>query len=152
MGSKVSKQLSEPILNALANGAPGLLISIGEGGYPGTAFTWIVAGRRKEVLFGVDHGSATLENLEREGRAAIQVILRENLVYLIYGPVRMVKERLQAAPFEMGAWALEVAAVKDQSWPGVQVNPFGYRWSGEIRDEMLVMEKAVIEEMRACQG
>jgi hypothetical protein len=152
MGSKVSNQFSDPLLNALFDGAPALLLTVGKDGYPRTAFTWVVSGNRKEVLFGADHGTVTLENLEREGRAAIQIILRENLVYLVKGPVKVVKERLQAAPFKMGAWVLDVKEVKDQSWPAVHVSPFEYTWSDDIRDEMLVMEKAVIEEMRACQG
>ncbi len=44
----------------------------------------------------------------------------------------MIKERMDAAPFNMGGWVLDVTEVKDQSWPGVIVDPLGYVWSNNI--------------------
>jgi len=151
MDNRIQAQLSEALFASLARGAPGLLITIRLDSYPGTAFTWLVAKSRNQLLFGADHGTTTLENLVREKRATLQVIQPGNLVYLISGTARMVKERIDAAPFNMGLWALDVVEVKDQSWPGVSVAPLGYLWPADVREEMLKMEKAVFSEMLACE-
>jgi hypothetical protein len=44
--------------------------------------------------------------------------------------------------------ALNVSEVKDQSWPGVTVQPLGYQWPPEQREAMLAVEQALYYEMR----
>jgi hypothetical protein len=89
--------------------------------------------------------------LEREQRAALQIINQENLIFLIKGAAVPVKLQLEAAPFKIALWALAVREVKDQAWPGVTVQPLGYEWPLEQREAMLAMEQAVYAEMRTWQ-
>lgn len=93
-----------------------------------------------------------MTNLQRQGRAALQVINPQNQVFLIKGVVAMVKEHLEAIPFNMSMWELQVEEVKDQSWRGVSVRPLKYEWPPEQRQEMLAKEHAVFEEMRSWTG
>lgn len=152
MSERVTKELPNYLLSVLQNGTPAILVSIGDDGYPNTAFTWLVALSSTTLRFGVDHGTATLENLKRRKSPALQVIAPGNLVYIIKGNVRQLKERMKAAPFKVGMWEMEVEEVKDQSWPGVKVHPLGYEWEPDQREEMIAMERAVYEEMRQWSG
>ena len=151
MSNRITGQIPDVLLASLGDGTPALLLTNGKDGYPNTAFTWIVARDFSQVLFGVDLGTSTLENIEREKRASLQVILPGNLVYLIKGPVRLAKERLDTAPLKMGVWMMDVQEVKDQSWPGVALYPFGYEWSADQREEMSVVEMHILAEMRSCE-
>lgn len=100
------------------------------------------------MRFGADQGSVTLANLERTSRAALQVLGEGGLVYLIRGESTMGRPRIEAAPFPIAMMDLRVTWVKDQSWPGVEVLPLGYRWSPEHREAMQAMERAVYAELR----
>ena len=151
MSHRITERIPEVLLASLGDGVPALLITNGKDGYPNTAFTWIVTRDFSQVLFGVDFGTSTLENIEREKKASLQVILAGNLVYLIKGQARLVKERLESAPLKMGIWMMDVQEVKDQSWPGVTLYPFGFEWSADQREEMSVMERHILAEMRSCK-
>lgn len=151
MSRRVAAQLPDSLLNVLKMGSPTLLISVGEDGFPNTAYTWAVAVDATTIRFGADHGSATLNNLEQNERASLQFIGKDNLIFLIKGTTRRVKSQIEAAPFKIAMMALDVAVVKDQSWPGVSMKPLTYEWSPEQRQEMLAMERAVYAEMREWQ-
>lgn len=147
MSSRETVHLPENLLGALRDGRPALLLTIDEDGWPHTAFTWTLALGPAALRFAADHGSQTLANLEREQRAAVQVI-DEGLLFLVKGDTAMVKPQLAAAPFEIALMELQVATVKDQSWEGVRVRPLRYEWPDEQRQAMLAMERAVYIEMR----
>ncbi|MFQ5611610.1 MAG: pyridoxamine 5'-phosphate oxidase family protein [Anaerolineae bacterium] len=151
MSPRVTDYLPDPLFALLKEGCPALLLTVGEDGYPATAYTWAAALQPTTVRFGADHGSATLANLERAERASLQVIQRENLIFLIKGNTSPVKTQIEAAPFKIAMLALEVTEVKDQSWPGVSMQPLAYEWAAGQRDEMLAMEQAVYAEMREWQ-
>jgi hypothetical protein len=144
-------QLPDAMLQALKTGCPALLLTVGLDGFPHTAYTWVVGLDAATLRFAADHGSSTLANLEREQRAALQIINQENLIFLIKGAATPVKLQLEAAPFKIALWALAVREVKDQAWPGVTVQPLGYEWPPEQREAMLAMEQAVYAEMRTWQ-
>jgi len=148
MSSRVTNELPASLANALKLGSPALLLTIGEDGFPSTAYTWIVATNSSVIRFGADHGSATLTNLEREGRASLQIIGQNNLTFLVKGTTSPIKPQIEAAPFKIAMMSLAVVEVKDQSWPGVIVKPLGYEWLPEQRDKMQAMEQAVYAEMR----
>jgi hypothetical protein len=152
MSRRIAAQLPDSLLNVLKIGSPTLLLTVGEDGFPNTAFSWAVAVDSTTIHFGADHGSATLANLERTERASLQFIGQDNLVFLIKGTTRKVKFQIEAAPFKIAMMALDVAMVKDQSWPGVSMRPLTYDWSPEQRQEMLAMERAVYAEMREWQS
>lgn len=152
MSRRIAAQLPDSLLNILKIGSPALLLTVGEDGFPNTAFSWAVAVDSTTIHFGADHGSATLVNLERTERASLQFIGQDNLVFLIKGTTRKVKSQIAAAPFKIAMIALDVAMVKDQSWPGVSMRPLTYDWSPEQRQEMLAMERAVYAEMREWQS
>jgi hypothetical protein len=128
------------------------MLTTGADGIPATAYTWALALDFVTLRFAADHGSATVANLERESRAALQIISPGNLIFLIKGVSAPVKPSIEAASFKMALMALSVHEVKDQSWPGVIVQPLGYQWSPEQREAMLAMEQAVYDEMRTWQS
>jgi hypothetical protein len=109
--------------------------------------TWAVALAQAVVRFGVDVDSATQANLERDGKASIQVIGRDNVLVLIKGHARLLRERIEAGPF-MGMWELAVTEVKDQTWESVVVSPLLYQWTGPRAETMRQVEEAVLAEMR----
>ncbi|GAB4350513.1 MAG: hypothetical protein Kow006_13380 [Gammaproteobacteria bacterium] len=144
----IAKELPKPLFSYLNSGAMCLLMTVGEDGYPTDAFTWAAATDNKTVRFGVDVGSKTQANLNRDNRAAVQVIGPNNVVFLVKGEVRKIRERIEAAmPLEIEMWEMDVMGARDQSWPGAAPLPFAVQWSGEERRRMIKMEQAVIDEM-----
>ncbi len=141
-------RLSNRLLRLLEAGTPVQLITVGADGWGHAALTWGVAPSADRVRFGVDHGSTTLGNLERDGRAALQVVGAENTLALIKGRARMLRARIEAAPFDMAMWELAVAEVKDQTWGPVVVSPLVFEWTGPGAEVMRRIEQAVLAELR----
>jgi hypothetical protein len=146
--TRVIDRVPAPLVSVLAEGRPALLLTVGADGYPGSAFTWVVALDDRTLRFVADLGTATLANLEREGRASLQVLAPNGLVFLIKGRCAEVKARLTSAAFPAAAMELRVVEVKDQSWPDVTVRPLAYDWAEGRRAKMLEMERAIYDEMR----
>ncbi len=149
MSSPLTTYLPHNLLNLLKQGFPALLLTVGIDNFPNTAYTWAVAPEATTIRFGADYDSSTLANLEREQQASLQIIGTGNLVFLVKGSITKIKAQIEAAPFKIALMALQVAEVKDQSWPGVSVQPLAYNWAPEQQEEMLAMEQAVYTEMRA---
>lgn len=149
---KVTPTLPDRLFTWLRSGAPALLLTTGEDGFANVAYTWAAAPDARRVRFGADHGSATLANLQRDGRAALQIVAAGNLAFLVKGPARTIKERIAAAPFRIALMEMEVVEAKDQAWPGVTVAPLAYQWPPEQREAMLAMEQAVYAELREWQA
>lgn len=149
--SDVIPELPPRLVDFLHRGAPAILATVGDDGWPHLVMTWAAARDPHTVRFGADIGSTTLRNLEHEGRATLQVIGPENILFLIKGEVRQVKDRIEAAPFPIAMMELTVTWVKDQSWPGVIVAPLTYQWVGEQREAMAAAEQAVLAELRAWE-
>jgi predicted pyridoxine 5'-phosphate oxidase superfamily flavin-nucleotide-binding protein len=146
--STVTSEMPEKLLQFLSQGTPVLLATYGADGWPSIVMTWAAARDARTVRFGADVGSATQANLEREGRATLQVIGPDNILFLIKGEVRQVKDQIEAAPFPIAMVELTTTEVKDQSWPGVVVAPLTYQWVGEQSEAMAAMEQAVLAELR----
>jgi pyridoxamine 5'-phosphate oxidase-like protein len=140
--------LPDRLAGLLHAGSPVVLLTVGADGWGHAAMTWAVAVAPDRVRFGVDHGSRTLANLERDGKAALQVIGRENILALIKGPARMRRARIAAAPFPIALWEMAVTEVKDQSWAPVVVSPLAYEWTGPQADALRQIEQAVLAELR----
>jgi Pyridoxamine 5'-phosphate oxidase len=140
--------LPNKLLIHLRMGAPALLLTMGGDGYPNLAYTWAAAPDARRVRFGADHGSATLANLQRDGRASLQFVGPGNLAFLVKGAARTIKDRIAAAPFRIALMEIVVAEAKDQSWPGVTVSPLTYEWPADRREAMLEMEQSVYAELR----
>jgi hypothetical protein len=151
MSSQLTTELSDAQFETLQRGCAGLLVTVGEDHFPTTAFVWVVAASRKTLRFGVE-GSATLANLERERRASLQIIGSHNQVFLVKGKTTLAKPRLEAVPFASAMMSLEVAEVKDQTWPEVCVRELTYEWTSDRREEWSAIEQAVYQEMREWQG
>jgi hypothetical protein len=147
MSTPVTTELTDAQFHTLQRGCAGLLVTVEADGFPTTAFVWTVAASRKKVRFGVE-GGTTLINLEREGKASLQIIGAENRVFLIKGKTALAKPRLEAVPFESAMMSLEVVEVKDQTWPEVYVRELAYEWTSDRREEWLGIEQAVYREMR----
>lgn len=149
MIGNITTDMPEKLVGYLRPGAPGLLLSCGADGYPSSAYTWVMVMDNKRLRFGVDLGGSAMSNLERSGQASIQIIGPGDVVFLVKGRVRKIKERIEAAaPASIMLYEMEVIGAKDQSWPGVATTALMYEWPAERRDAMLKMEQAVYSEMR----
>src|SRR5437660_11171018 len=104
-------RLPEGLHRLLRAGLAVVLVTVDADGWGHTAMTWAVAVAPDRVRFGVDHGSATLANLERAGKAALQVIARDNAIALIKGRAKPVPAQI-AAPFAAATWELVPLALK----------------------------------------
>ena len=147
MSSPETPGLSNAQLEPLKNGCAGLLITVGDDGFPTTAFVWAVAASAQSVRFATE-GKATLANLERKGRASLQIIGSQNQVFLIKGTTHIAKPKLEALPFDSTMMSLHVTEVKDQTWPEVFVSPLTYEWTPDRREEWQAIEQAVYKEMK----
>lgn len=146
----ITPELPAGLLSYLRAGALGIVITVGEDEYPTDAFAWAIALDDKTVRFTVDHDSKTLANLERDGRAAVQIIGPDNLVFLVKGAARSVKADLDAVPMGIALWEMDVVGARDQSWPGAAPLPLSVQWSGDERESMVKTEQDVFEEMRSA--
>lgn len=142
--------LAERLIGYLRPGAAALMLTTGTDGYANSAYTWVVAIDARRLRFGVDLGSSALNNLQRSGQVALQVIGPGDISFLVKGKARQIKDRIEAAaPAAVTLWEMDVATAKDQSWPGVATTALHYEWPTEQREAMLRMEQAVYAEMRA---
>ena len=148
MTSRAKKLLSYKLADYIALGTPGLALTVDEGGFPHTSFTWVTTNSIHLLRFGADHGSPTFANIDRSGLAAVQIITEEGQPYLINGVAAIAKSRIESAPFAMALAEMKILEVLDQSWIGVSVNPFDYEWAPEDQEQMIEMQKAVYKEMR----
>ena len=152
MTSKTSPLLPEPLRRWLSGGAPAILVTVGGDGWGHTAMTWAVATGPDRVRFGADLGSTTLLNLEREGKASLQVIGPRGLLALIKGRAQKLRDRLDPASFPMTAWELRITEMRDQSWQGVTVLPLTYRWTGPDALSLREKERLVLSALRDAPG
>ena len=149
MTGNITPTLAEKLIGYLRPGAPALMLTAGADGYASSAYTWLVAMDAGRLRFGVDAGSTAMNNLQRSGLVAIQIIGPGDLCFLVKGKARLLKERIEvAAPASIMLWEMEVVGAKDQSWPGVRMAALAYEWPTDNREAMLRMEQAVYAEMR----
>jgi predicted pyridoxine 5'-phosphate oxidase superfamily flavin-nucleotide-binding protein len=147
-----STVLPPHLIGFLQHGAPAILATVDEEGWPHLVMTWAAARDDHTVRFVADLHTTTSANLEREGRATLQVTGANNLLFLIKGDIRRVKERIEAAPFPMAIMELKATSVKDQAWEHAVVAPLTYQWVGDSREEMASMERAVLDELRQWEA
>lgn len=142
--------LAPRLIDYLRPGAPALMLTTGIDGYAGSTYTWVVMMDATRLRFAVDLGSSTMDNLQRSGQVAIQIIGPGDVSFLVKGKARLIKDRIDAAtPTSIMLWEMDVMAAKDQSWPGVKTTALAYEWPAAQREAMLSMEQAVYAEMRA---
>jgi hypothetical protein len=150
--TRVAPGLPERLLEYLQVGAPALLLTIGQDGYANAAYTWAAAPDAERVRFGADAASTTFANLERTKRAALQVIGAGDMLYLVKGTARLIKENIAAADFSIAMMELSVAETKNQAWQDVTVAPLAYAWPAEKQEAMRAMEEAVYAELREWEA
>ncbi|MCZ6788554.1 MAG: pyridoxamine 5'-phosphate oxidase family protein [Chloroflexi bacterium] len=148
----MSKDATLPnrLAQILQRGTPAILATYGSDGWPNAVMTWAISGDPRHVRFGVDLGSATLANIQREGKASLQIIGQDNVLFLIKGTAHVIKEHIDAlpAPHLMCIMEMTPHSVKDQSWVGVEVAPLAYRWVGHEAEKMAEAERTALVEMR----
>lgn len=144
--------LPEQVFRVLRPGLPAVLITVGEDGWGHAVMAWAVAVAPDCVRFTADHGTRTLANLHRTGKAGLEVIGPDNLLVMIKGHARHVHERIHAAPFGMAMWEMSVTEVKDQAWEGVVVSPITFEWIGPKAADFRRIEQAVLAEMREARS
>jgi hypothetical protein len=143
----ITPEMPAPVVSYLKAGGLGLVITVGDDGYPTDAFTWVVATGPKTLRFCADKGGKTLANLERDGRAAVQIVGPDNLVFLIKGTSRKIKDDLESVDMGIELWEMDVVGARDQSWPGAAPLPFAVQWYGDNRNDMVRSELAAYDEM-----
>ena len=82
----------------------------------------------------------------------IQIIGPDNLIFLVRGTTRQIKEDLDATPIGVALFEMDVIGARDQAWPAATPAPLSFQWADDIRDEMLKMEQSVYAEMREATG
>ncbi|MDQ7857701.1 MAG: pyridoxamine 5'-phosphate oxidase family protein [Armatimonadota bacterium] len=137
---------------AMQDGCPAVLVTVGADGWGHAVMTWALALDAGHVRFAADHGTVTLANLERTGRAALQVIAAADVLVLVKGEARQVRARIAAAPFAMAAWELVVREVRDQTFAGVTVTPLAFEWTGPRAAALREVERRVLAELREEPG
>ncbi len=145
---KTTPALPDRVQALLRSGVPAVLLTVGEDGWGHAAMTWAAAIAEDRVRFVADHGSATLANLERDGKASLQVIGADNVLALVKGHVRERRARIAASPFGMAMWEMTVTQVRDQAWSPVAVSPLAYQWVGPEAAALSRIEQAVLAELR----
>ena len=83
--------LPNRLAQLLQRGTPAILATYGNDGWPNVVMTWAVFGDPCHVRFGVDLGSSTLANIQREGKASLQIIGPDDVLFLIKGTTHMIK-------------------------------------------------------------
>ena len=149
---QITTQLPDEAFNVLRQGCAALLLTVDEAGFPHSAYTWAVAKDTATIRFGLEHETSTMTNLTRTERASLHIMAPGNLLFLVKGTPRELKSQIEAAPFKISLMVLEIIEVKDQTWPGVSVQPLSYLWSTERRGAMIAMEQAVYAEMREYEA
>ncbi|MCL0044572.1 pyridoxamine 5'-phosphate oxidase family protein [Dehalococcoidia bacterium] len=122
----------------------------GSDGWPNAVVTWAATNDVHVIRFGVDLGTATLKNIQRDGKVSLQIIGPDNVLFLVKGVARLVKDRLESIPPPHLMCMMEICLVtiKDQSWIGVVVSPLDYQWVGSHASEMAESEHTVLSEIR----
>lgn len=142
-------QLPENLLSYLQKGSLGIVITIGPDQYPTDSFAWVIGLDSHKLRFTTDHGSNTINNLQRDGRAAIQIIGPDNLVFLIKGTAKQTKKELKSAgSIKAALWEMDIIGARDQSWSGATPQTLSVQWSADQREKMSQIEAAVFNEMR----
>ncbi len=143
-------KIPDTLYALLERGTTAILATYGSDGYPNAVMTWAASGDPQRIRFGVDLGTSTLANIERENRASLQIIGSENVIFLVKGTTRMVKERIEALPPPHVMCIMEMTpqSVKDQSWMGVTVTPPAYQWTGGNAEKMAEAERSALAEIR----
>ena len=146
--SQITSKMPAKLLDFLNLGRPAILATQDEAGWPHLVMTWAVARDEQTIRFIVDFNTTSSANLGRSHQASLQVIGSDNVLFLIKGQARQIKERVEAATFAIVMMELAVANVKDQSWPIVEVSPLTYEWVADKREEFTAMEQAILAELR----
>lgn len=128
-----SNQMPDDLLRVLHAGVPAILLTVDENGFAHTAFTFAAAGQPNRVAVVVDDGSRSLANIERTGRASLEVLAPDNLVYLLKGMARLSSTRLTSSPVPSRRAEIELVSVKNQAWPEIAVSPLEYDYSTHAR-------------------
>lgn len=152
MSTDEAIQLPDRLFTFLHGGTPALLLTVDADGFARTAYTWAAAPDTGRVRFAADRGSTTLGNIERDGKAALQIAGASNILFLVKGGVRVIREQVAALPFPVSLAEMTVTEAKDQAWPGVTVTPLTYEWPEDQREKMNAMEAAVYEELREWEA
>ena len=142
--------LPDQLFRLLQEGSTAILATYGADGWPNAVVTWAATRDVQRIRFGVDLGTSTLANIEREGKASLQIIGPDNTLFLVKGTTRLVKDHIEALPppHLMCIMEMQVHSVKDQSWVGVVVSPLSYQWMGRDAEQMAEAERAALAEIR----
>jgi hypothetical protein len=133
----------------LARGTAGLFLTVGPGARPHAAFTWVAAAGPSELRIAVDAPSTSLSNLERNARAAVQIIAPDDVLFVVKGAA-VFRGRHEVPPgLSMAVVEMAVEECRDQSWPAVRVSPLRYEW---VDPRMREAEAAVLRLLRHGSG
>jgi flavin reductase (DIM6/NTAB) family NADH-FMN oxidoreductase RutF len=73
-GAGTLMMMSHRIFQTLQPGLPSVLVTVDDEGFGHAVMTWAVAATSDRVRFVADHRSRTLANLQRTGKAGLEII------------------------------------------------------------------------------
>lgn len=127
-------ELPEELFSVLQFGIPAILLTMDSEGFPHTAFTFVATQARDSIAFVMDEGSTTQKNIERTKMASLQILARDNQVYLAKGSIRVSETKLKHSPASSRRAIMELSSVKNQAWRQVRVAPLTYEYTDRARE------------------
>jgi hypothetical protein len=147
-----SSQMPDDLFQVLQAGVPAILLTVDENGYAHTAFTLAATRQPNAVAVVVDDGSRSLANIERTGRASVQILAPDNQVYLLKGTVQLSSTHLTSSPVPSCRAEIELVSVKNQAWPEIAVLPLSYEYSTHVRRRWESAVPRIYAELRGDVG
>lgn len=148
MTEKEHTDISGGLATLLAAGTPAILLTVDESGFPHTAFTYAITTEAHRLAVAVDEATRTLANLERTGKASVQILGGGNIVYLLKGRVYVSSGRLTASPVPSRRAEIEIQSVKNQAWSGVAVEALAYHYLDPLQSQWQGALPFVLGELR----
>jgi hypothetical protein len=130
----VKAELPEELFSVVQRGIPALLLTVDPEGFPHTAFTFVATPATDSIAFVMDEGSTTQKNIERTKMASLQILARNNQVYLAKGPIRVSETKLKHSPAPSRRAIMELSSIRNQAWQQVRVAPLTYEYTDRARE------------------
>jgi hypothetical protein len=115
-------------------------------GRPHTAIvSWLIATSPQCFIVALDHRGRSFENLGQNSRVALE-ILGDDLILSIGGAAEIVKEQMDAAPFQAAQVKVTIDMVVDQMVAGMRFKAPSYNFE-EGKSHRIDVERRVFEEL-----
>lgn len=143
----IGRELPEKLMAFLKGGECTVIATATATGELYTAImTWVVAKDSKRVRVAMEQKGKVLANVRENPRVALEV-LGNDLNMAVRGSARVIKERMEAAPFPCTIVELEVEEVSDHSVADIIFIGPSYKFIPG-KEEYALIEEKVFAELR----